>query len=42
MVETGMHRLGFAPDKVHDAVAALKNTENIDDDIGLMLSLIHI
>ena len=36
MVETGMHRLGFAPDKVHDAVAALKNTENIDDDIGLM------
>jgi alanine racemase len=36
MVETGMHRLGFTPNKVNEAIAALKNTGNIADEIGLM------
>ena len=36
MVETGMHRLGFASDKVSETVTRLKKTENIAGEIGLM------
>ena len=36
MIETGMHRLGFAPDKVADAITTLTNSNNIAGDIGLM------
>ncbi|MFT7234590.1 MAG: alanine racemase [Methylophagaceae bacterium] len=36
MVETGMHRLGFTPDKINDAVISLKNTQNIEGEVGLM------
>ena len=36
MVETGMHRLGFSPEKINEAIIELKKSENIDGDIGLM------
>lgn len=35
-VDTGMHRLGFLPDAVHEAYARLKSLPSVEDDIGLL------
>jgi alanine racemase len=35
-IDTGMHRLGFAPGDVRDAYARLQATASVDDDIVLM------
>ena len=35
-VDTGMHRLGFAPEEVHDVYARLKALTSVDDEIGLL------
>lgn len=35
-VDTGMHRLGFAPAEVHAVIDMLKSCRCVDDDIGLM------
>ncbi|KAF1008466.1 MAG: Alanine racemase, biosynthetic [Luteibacter sp.] len=35
-VDTGMHRLGFAPARVHDVHAALRAMPAVDDEVGLM------
>jgi alanine racemase len=38
-VNTGMHRLGFAPDQVYAIIQALQNCTWIDSEIGLMTHL---
>jgi alanine racemase len=35
-VNTGMHRLGFEPDKINDVIAALRECSWVDNEIGLM------
>lgn len=35
-VDTGMHRLGFAPQKVEEVLTALKNCKWVDEEIGIM------
>lgn len=35
-LDTGMHRLGFAPERAHDVHARLRSLANIDPDIVLM------
>lgn len=38
-VDTGMHRLGFAPQAVHEVLTSLKNCPWVDEPIGLMTHL---
>ncbi|KTC81467.1 alanine racemase [Legionella brunensis] len=38
-VNTGMHRLGFAPQEVHEIINALTNCPWVDSEIGLMTHL---
>ncbi|MGQ3889358.1 alanine racemase [Legionella sp. CNM-1927-20] len=38
-VNTGMHRLGFAPEQVYDIIQALQNCSWVDSEIGLMTHL---
>ncbi len=35
-VDTGMHRLGFAPEEVHEVHARLRELPNVDPEIGLL------
>ncbi|STX51189.1 alanine racemase [Legionella busanensis] len=38
-VDTGMHRLGFAPEQVYDIIKSLQSCSWVDSEIGLMTHL---